>query len=105
MSGVEFLVRNVYAGCRVGSAWSTRYEADAGAAGRLPAGLRHDCGPALVAANGYDDIAIVQGIQSSNVALAGNAKYVAHTMDDELVDQNLGGRPRAVIGAHQHSSP
>jgi hypothetical protein len=27
---------------------------------------------------------------------------VAHAMDDELIDQDFGGRPRAVVGAHGH---
>src|SRR5262249_59185531 len=50
------------------------------------------------------DIAVVKGIERREIALAGHAKHVPHSMHDELIDQNFGGGPRAVIGAH-HASP
>src|SRR5262249_61432745 len=60
-------------------------------------------GRALLAANGDGDIGVVEGIERRDVALAWHAKHVAHPVDHELVDQNFGGRPGAVIGAHPAS--
>src|SRR5262249_21083518 len=34
------------------------------------------------------------------ITLPGHAKHVTNPVNDELVDQNFGGRPRAVVGAH-----
>src|SRR5262249_7433118 len=65
---------------------------------------RHDRGPALLPANGDGDITVVEGIERREITLPGHAKHVTNPVNDELVDQNFGGRPRAVIGAH-HASP
>src|SRR5262249_62219420 len=88
---------------RIGGAGPARDEADAGPPGHLAAGFRHDRGPALLPANGDGDIAVVEGIERREIALPGHAKHVTNPVNDELVDQNFGGRPRAVIGAHPAS--
>src|SRR5258708_4084437 len=74
------------------------------APGRLAAGFRHDRGSAFLPANGDGDIAVVESIERREIALPGHTKHVSHPVNDELVDQNFGGRPCAVIGAH-HASP
>src|SRR5262249_45076674 len=102
--GGELLPGNMHARRCIGGAGPARDEADAWSPGRLAAGFRHDGGPALLPANGDGDIAVVEGVERRNIALAGHAKHVAHPVNDELVDENFGGRPGAVIGAH-HASP
>jgi hypothetical protein len=42
----------------------------------------------------------VERIERGDVALARHAERVAHAVDDELIDQDFGRRPRAVVGAH-----
>src|SRR5262249_30976297 len=98
------LPRDMHARGRIGGAGPARDEADAGAPGRLAAGFRHDRGPALLPANGDGDITVVEGIERREITLPRHAKHVTNPVNDELVDQNFGGRPRAVIGAH-HASP
>jgi hypothetical protein len=85
---------------RIGGAGSTGDEADAGPTGGLALGFRHDRRPALLPADGDGDIAIVAGVESGDIALARHAEHLTHAMNDELIDQNFGGRPGAVIGAH-----
>ena len=46
------------------------------------------------------DIAVMKGIEGRDVALARHAEYVAHAVDEELIDKDFGGRPGPVIGAH-----
>jgi hypothetical protein len=48
------------------------------------------------------NVAVVESIERGDVALARHAERVAHAMDDELINQDFGGRPRAVVGAHGH---
>src|SRR5262249_26252073 len=98
------LTRDMHSPRRIGGAGPARDEADARPPGGLAAGFRHDGGPALLPANGDGDIAVVEGIERRDIALAGHAKHVAHPMNDELVDQNFAGGPSAVVGAH-HASP
>src|SRR5262249_29256063 len=97
------LPRDMHARRRIGGDWPARDEADAGPPGRLAASFRHDGGPALLPANGDGDIAGVEGIERRDVALPRQPKHVARPVDDELGDQNFGGRPGAVIGAHPAS--
>jgi hypothetical protein len=77
-----------------------RVTKQAGRAGHLAGGLRHHRGTALLAADRHRDRAVVQGIEGGDIALARHAEYVAHAVDDELIDQHLAARPRSVIGAH-----
>jgi hypothetical protein len=89
---------------RIGGTGPAGDKADAGPSRRLAASFCHDGGAALVPANGDGDIAVMKGIERREIALAGHAKHVPHSMHEELIDQNFGGGPRAVIGAH-HASP
>jgi hypothetical protein len=57
-----------------------------------------------MSADGNGDVAVVKRIKCRDIALAGNAEHVLHAMDEELIDQDLGGRPGTVIGAHGLSS-
>src|SRR6266852_723053 len=91
------LPRDMHSRRRIGSAGPTRHEADAGPPGRLAAGFRHDRGSALLPANGDGDIAVVESIERREIALPGHTKHVSHPVNDELVDQNFGGRPCAVM--------
>ena len=85
---------------RVGGARTAGDEADAGPPGHLADGLRHHRRPALVAAHGDGDIAVVKRIEHGEIALAGHAEGVADTVDDQLVDQHLGGGAQIVLGFH-----
>src|SRR5204863_7440005 len=84
----------------VGRAGTARDETDAGSSSRLATRLRHDCGATFMAAYRDRDIAIVQRVERGDVALTGHAEDVARAMNDELIDQNLGGGPAAVIAVH-----
>ncbi len=99
----RILPRDMHARRRIGGAGPARDEADARPAGRLAAGFRHDGGAALVPADGDRDVAVVEGVERRDIALARHAEHVAHAVDDELIDQNFAGRPGAVIGAHDAS--
>src|SRR5580704_4436134 len=55
---------------------------------------------AIMAADRHGDRSVVHGVERRDVALARNAKDVAHAVQHELVDQHLGGGSGAVIGAH-----
>ena len=46
------------------------------------------------------DVAVVEGVERGEIALARHAEHVPHAVDDELVDQDFAGGPGAVIGAH-----
>ena len=98
------LSRNMQPRRRIGSAGPARDEADARPPGCLAAGFRHDGSATLVTTNRNRDIAVVKRIEGRDIALAGYAEYVPRAVDDELIDQNFGRRPRMFIGAH-HASP
>ena len=53
-----------------------------------------------MAAHGDGDIAVVKRIEHGEIALAGHAEGVADTVDDQLVDQHLGGGAQIVLGFH-----
>ena len=94
------LPRDVDARRRVGGAGAAGDEADAGPSRGLAVGFCHDRGAALVAANGDGDVTVVQRIERGDVALARDAEHVPHPMNHQLVDQDFGGGPGAVTGAH-----
>ena len=48
-------------------------------------------------------VAVMEGIERREIALARHAEHVLHAVDDELVDQDLAAGAGAVIGA-QHGS-
>ena len=96
----RILARDVQAGRRIGGARPAGDEADAGPAGRLADRFRHDRGAALLPADRDRDVAVVEGVERRDIALARHAEHVMHAVDDELVDQDLAGGPGAVIGAH-----
>ena len=93
----RILARDVNAGRSIGGAWPARDEADAGPAGRLADRLRHHRGAALLPAHGDGDVAVVEGVEHGEIALARHAEYVAHAVDAQLIDQNLGGGARIVL--------
>ena len=84
----------------VGGARSAGDEADAGAAGHLADGFRHHRRAALVAAHGDGDVAIVKRIEHGEIAFARHAEGVLDAVDDQLVDQHLGGGTQIVLGFH-----
>ena len=98
------LPRDMHAGRRIGGARPAGDEADAGPAGRLADGFRHDRRAALLPADGDGDVAVVAGVERGDIALARHAEHVTHAMNDELIDQNFGGRSwcrhwRALLGS------
>ncbi len=66
----------------------------------LPIGFRHDAGAAFLPADRHLEGTIHHGVERSDVAFAGYAEDMARAMDDELIDQHLGGGSRSIIGAH-----
>jgi hypothetical protein len=44
----------------------------------------------------------MERIQHREIALARDAKDVAHAMDAQLVNQNFGGSAQIVLTAHRH---
>jgi hypothetical protein len=97
----RILTRDVDAGRRVGGARSAGDETDARAAGHLADRLRHHRGAALLPANGDGKIAVVKRIENRQVALARHAEDVAHAVNAQLIDQNLGRGPHIVLTAHR----
>ena len=56
--------------------------------------------PAFLAADGDGEIAVMERVEHGEIALARHAKDVAHAVDAQLIDQNLGGGAQIVLGAH-----
>ncbi len=98
--GEEFLVGDMDARRRIGGAGTAGDEADAGPTGHLADRLGHHRSAALMAAHGDGDVAVVKRIEHGEIALAGHAEDVADTVDDQLVDQHLGGGAQIVLGFH-----
>ena len=98
----RILARDVDAGRRVGGARPAGDEADARTAGRLADRLRHHRGAALLPAHGDGEIAVVKRVEHREIALARHAEDVAHAVNAQLIDQNLGGGPHIVLTAHRH---
>jgi hypothetical protein len=85
---------------RIGGARPAGDEADAGPARELAHRLRHDAGAAFLPANRHLEGTVHHGVERSDVAFAGHAEDMARAMNDELIDQHLGGGSRSIIGAH-----
>jgi hypothetical protein len=94
------LLRDMYAVRGVGGAGPAGNEGDAGSAGRLPDGLRHDGGAALLAADGELYRSVVESVERAEIAFARHAEGVFDAMQNQLIDQNLAAGPGAVIRAH-----
>src|SRR5262245_66523178 len=90
----------MYASLRIAGAPSSRGEAHPVAASELADRFRHDCGAAFLPARGHGDVAIIEGIERRQIALARHAEHVAHAVRDQLVDQNLAAAARDVLGTH-----
>ena len=99
-SGVGILARDVDARRGIGGARPAGDETDAGPAGDLADRLRHHGGAALLAADRDGEVGVVEGVEHRQIALARHAEDVAHAVDAQLIDQNLGGGAHIVLGAH-----
>ena len=97
------LLRDMDARRGIGGAGPAGDEADAGPAGRLAVRLRHHRGAAFLAADGDLDLAVVEGVERGEIALARHAEHMRHAMRDQLIDEDFAAGPRSVIGAHQWS--
>ena len=79
-----------------------------GPPGRLADRFRHHRRPALLAADGDGDVAVVEGVEHGKIAFARDAEDMTHAVVDQLVDQDLGGGTDVFDGAHvrthDHSS-
>ena len=87
--GRRILVRDVNARRGIGGTGPARHKADAGLARELALRLGHHGRAAFLATHGHADVGIVQRIEHGQVAFAGHAEELLHTMGDELLDQNL----------------
>ena len=94
------LLGDVQAGRAVGRAGAAGHERDARAAGQLAGGLGHHHRPALLAADGHGDVAVMEGVERRQIALARHAEDVAHAVDQQLVDQHLAAAAQIVLAAH-----
>ena len=47
------------------------------------------------------DLAVVEGVERGEIALARHAERVFHAMRDQLIDQDFAAGPGAVIGFHK----
>ena len=99
-SGERILARDMDARRGIGGARPAGDEADAGLAGHLADRFGHHAGATLLAADGDGEIGVVERIEHRQIALARHAEDVAHAVDVQLVDQNLGGGAHIVLGAH-----
>ena len=97
----RILARDVDAGRGIGGAGPAGDEADAGPAGRLADRLRHHRRAALLPAHGDGEIAVVKRVERRKIALARHAEHVAHAVNAQLIDQNLGGGAHIVLSAHR----
>ena len=66
----------------------------------LPTASAIIAAPPLLAADGDLDVAVVKRVEHGEIALAGHAEHVADALDDQLVDQHLGGGAQIVLGFH-----
>ena len=84
-------MRDVHTGTGIGGPWSARHHADPRPAGQFALGLGHHRGPPFLAANDETDRIgmIVEGVQNSQIAFAGNAEHGVDTMDAQLIGQDL----------------
>ena len=74
------LLRDVDAGRRIGRTRPTRHETDARTPGRLADGFRHHRRPALLAADGDGDVAVVEGVEHGKIAFARDAEDMTHAV-------------------------
>ena len=86
-------MRDVNAGRGIGGARPARHETDAGPARRLAHGLRHHRRPALLPADRDRDVAIMEGVERGEIALARHAEGVPHAMRDQLIDEDFAAGP------------
>src|SRR5581483_2218428 len=78
------------------------HEGDAGTAGQLAVRLGHHHRPALLAADGDGDIAVVEGVERRQIAFAGDTEDMADAVDHQLLDQHLAARAHIVLAAHSY---
>jgi len=83
-------------GPSIASMLSTPAQADS--VGGMLVTTRH--GSVLVPANRDGDGTVVEGVEHRQIALARHAEDVLRAVDDQLIDQHLGGGPHVVLGAH-----
>jgi len=82
----------VKAGGGVCGARAAGDQADARFAGQSTPGIRHHCRPAFLAANEHVDIAVMQGIEHGEKALARHAGNALHTIGLQRLDDELPAR-------------
>ena len=86
----RILEGDVHAGAGVGRARPAGHEADAGRAGQLAVGFRHDRRAALLACGHDMDLRHVdKGVQNGEIAFAGHAEHALDAVDAQLVDKDL----------------
>ncbi len=94
------LVGDVDAGGGVRGAGATRHEAYARPPGRLADGFGHHGGGALLPAHGDGDGPVVEGVEHAEEAFARHHEDVLDPVQDQLIDQGLGGGPALEGGVH-----
>ena len=88
----------MYAGQRIGGAWSARYHANAGLAGKLAMCVRHHGGAAFLTADRHLYGRIVQAVEHGQVAFAGYAKHMLDALRNKLIDKNVAAQTGAKFG-------
>ena len=95
------LARDVDAVRGIGRTGTAGDETDTGPAGHLADRFRHDGSAGLLAAHRDGQIAVMEGIEHREIALAWHAKDVTHAMKAQLIDQDFGGTAQIVLTAHR----
>src|SRR5690242_7096992 len=85
----------------IGGAGAAGDEAHAGPAGHFAERLRHDRRPALLAADGDGQIAVMEGVEYRQIALARHAEDMANAMNAQLIHQDFGGAAQIVLSPHR----
>src|SRR6516162_8241891 len=99
------LARDVDAVRGIGRTGTAGDETHTGPAGHLADRFRHDGGAGLLAAHRDGQIAVMEGIEHREIALARHAKDVTHAMNAQLIDQDFGGTAQIVLTAHRRRLP
>ncbi len=96
----RILLGDVDAGGRIGGAGPAGDKTDAGTAGGLALRFGGHRRAALVAADGELYVAVVEGVERGKIAFPRHAKGVAHTVNDELIHQDLATAAHIVLAVH-----
>jgi hypothetical protein len=101
----RILLRRMYGDGGIAGAGAAAHQADAGPAGELGIGHRHEAGAALVPASDDLDRPPIERVEHGEIALAGDAEGAVDAMRLELGDQQAGGGKYIAAGIRRQDRP